>query len=85
MAEVAVIISTVWLLKLKAGPWIQSELHIFAVLEITKTTEPLVVYVKIGYTQSKLAMSGSGGPAIFKTCASAYVRSAFSSRGSVFG
>lgn len=52
MAEVAVFISTVWLLKLKDGPWIQSELHIFAVLEITETTELLVVYVEIGYTQS---------------------------------
>lgn len=52
MAEVAVFISTVWLLKLKDGPWIQSELRIFAVLEITKTTELLVVYVEIGYTQS---------------------------------
>lgn len=85
MAEVEVFISTVWLLKLKDGPWIQSELHIFAVLEITKTTELLVVYVEIGYTQSWLAMSGSGGPAIFKTCANAYVRSAFSSRVLIFG
>lgn len=81
MAEVAVFISTVWLLKLKDGPSIQSGLCIFADLEMLRnygTVSSLCgnqVHTKLATDEWEW-----GGPAIFKTCANAYVRSEFSSR-----
>lgn len=77
MAEVAVFTSTVWLLQLKDLEWTV----IFADLEMLRnygTVSSLCgnqVHTKLASNEWEW-----GGPAIFKTCANAYVRSAYSSR-----
>ena len=58
-AEVAVFISTVWLLKLKDVPSIQSGLHIFAGLEMTKNYRTASNLFG-NQVHEKLAVSGSG-------------------------
>lgn len=79
MAEVAVFISTVWLLKLKGGPFAQNGLHIFAFLEMMRNHRTASSLCG-NQVHTKLASNAWewGGPAIFNTCANAYVRSAFS-------
>lgn len=85
MTEIAVFISSVWLLKLKDGPCIQSGLPIFVDLEMTRSHR-IASSLCGNQVHTKLASNEWewGGPAIFKTCANAYVRSAFFSLVSKF-
>lgn len=59
MAEVAVFIFTLWFLKLKDVSSIQSGLHVFAVLEMTRNYRTASNLFG-NQVHEKLAMSGSG-------------------------